>query len=317
MGQLKKGEYAEIMTKYAEHIFRESISTVKLNEKIKAPDDTKREIDVITTLTSGEQYAFEVRDRKSVQGIDWIDQIVGKYIDLGFEYVWICTFDGCSLSAEAIKKLRYHNIGWRDFTLLSDNKFDLPPILMVNAVEIIEDGIEITVNGEKYEDLNYMMHEGCENISFKCTNINNCKLTIQENFDAFQNVDEFVFENKLPLEGVQNNFNGEFADIRMEIPLKHKVYVDYIDEEYVVKNNEEEEELLSTRNKSIFITGDTLVINFEYLVKLAKDTVIDDNFILNTGMLPQKYRNISKVKFIDASGEGTIIPMKMYGIKRG
>lgn len=105
-GAYRQGQYAEVMTEYAEHIYRDSICKTERNYKFIAPEGTEREVDVCTTLKSGEKIAFEVRDRKSTQSIDWVDQIIGKYLTSPFEQVWLCTFDGCSLSSEAIKKLK-------------------------------------------------------------------------------------------------------------------------------------------------------------------------------------------------------------------
>lgn len=312
---MKKGEYAEIMTKYAEHIFRESISSVDTNVKMIALDETEREIDVVTTLTSGERIAFEVRDRKAAQGIDWIDQVVGKYSTLGFDFVWICTFDGCSLSSGAIKKLKYHNIGWRDFTLLSENICGRPPVLMVEGIELIDEDSEMTVNNELYKDVEYTMSEGENPISLKDNIKNLCRSIIQCNFKDFDKIDEFIYEDKLSLYEIENNFSSETAEIRASIPLKHTVYVDYINEEYMIRNNENQERLLSTENKTVFIAGDTLVVNFEYLARIAVNAILNNNCILNIKTIPEMYKKIKKLKFIDASGKGIFIPMKVYGIK--
>lgn len=313
---IKKGEYAEIMTKYAEHIFRESVSSVETNVKVTAPDGTVREIDVITTLTSGEKFAFEVRDRKTVQGIDWIDQVVGKYAILEFDFVWICTFDGCSLSSNAIKKLNFHSIGWRDFTLLSENTYGRPPILLVEGIELIEDDCKITVNNELYKDVEYIMFEKGKPVSLmndiKCI----CSNIIQTNFRDFDKIDEFIYEDKRLLHGIVNNFDSDTVTIKAIIPLRHTVYVDYINEEYTVKNNEEQEILLSTKNKSVFITGDTLVINFEYLASVTEHSILDNSCLINLNILPEVRKGIKKIKFIDAGGEGKFIPMKLYGIRK-
>ena len=59
MDTLKKGQYAEIMTEYAEHIYRASVSETKRNYMFKSPEGTMREVDICTTLTSGERIAFE------------------------------------------------------------------------------------------------------------------------------------------------------------------------------------------------------------------------------------------------------------------
>ena len=64
---------------------------------------------------------------------------IGKYYDSDFKYVWICTFDGCKLSKDAIKKLEYHHIGWRDFQLLNEFAMEENPIIMISGIELLKD----------------------------------------------------------------------------------------------------------------------------------------------------------------------------------
>ena len=276
MDTLKKGQYAEIMTEYAEHIYRASVSETKRNYMFKSPEGTMREVDICTTLTSGERIAFEVRDRHSTQGIDWIDQVIGKYYDSDFKYVWICTFDGCKL---------------------------------------LKDEIVVRIGNEVYQDVRFQMTEDSDKESYIDIAIGICTSIIQSNFHQFDEINIFTYTHEQNLNGIKHNFDDEVIKIEIEIPLKHTIFVDYFDEKYIVNNNQNEEILLSTNDKSIFITNDTLIINFGYICDLMETGIIDSNFLINLQTIPEEYRNnLNKVKFVDVSGKGNCIPMKMYGI---
>ena len=315
MDTLKKGQYAEIMTEYAEHIYRASVSETKRNYMFKSPEGTMREVDICTTLTSGERIAFEVRDRHSTQGIDWIDQVIGKYNDSDFKYVWICTFDGCKLSKDAIKKLEYHHIGWRDFQLLNEFAMEENPIIMISGIELLKDEIVVRIGNEVYQDVRFQMTEDSDKESYIDIAIGICTSIIQSNFHQFDEINIFTYTHEQNLNGIKHNFDDEVIKIEIEIHLKHTIFVDYFDEKYIVNNNQNEEILLSTNDKSIFITNDTLIINFGYICDLMETGIIDSNFLINLQTIPEEYRNnLNKVKFVDVSGKGNCIPMKMYGI---
>lgn len=312
----KKGQYAEIMTECAEHIYRESISKTVRNYFFTSSEGTRREVDVCTILTSGEKIAFEVRDRKSVQSIDWVDQVIGKYLNSPFSAVWLCTFDGCSLSSEAIKKLQHYNIGWRDFTLLNECNCNEKPIIIVRGIEIEPSNCVITVNEEVYSDVEVTFRKDDEPISFIKWKTDECKKIIKDNFRVFDNIQYISDEYKLDLSGIENNIESKIVTIKVKIFFKHINYVDYFNEEYNVIDNNNENILVSTRNKSIFVTNDTLAINFGYLSGLHEEAILDNSFIINLDALPEKFRKINNIKFMDISGEGKTIPMKLYAIKR-
>lgn len=311
----KRGQYAELMTECAEHIYKDNIKNTERNYIFIAPEGSKREVDVLVTLNGGERIAFEVRDRKSVQSIDWVDQVIGKYSDSSFNYVWLCTFDGCSLSSEAVKKLKYYNIGWRDFELLNKVDSANAPVITVKGVTPIVEETVITVNDEEYEDVASSFVKGENPKSLLNDAINICCKRLVENFEYYENADTFNVKYEQKLHGIENNFDCDSIVVEACIPLKHTIYYDYFDEEYEVTNNGESSKLLSTTEKSIFVKDNMLAINFAYISKLAENTILSSSFRLNLKNIPDKYRNIKSVRFIDTSGEGKTIPMAMYGIK--
>ncbi len=224
---MKQGQYAEIMTEYAEHIYRENINQTERNYRFTASEGTSREVDVCTILTSGEMIAFEVRDRKSTQGIDWIDQIIGKYDGSPFSQIWLCTFDGCSLSSEAIKKLNFRKIGWRDFTLVKNMPDEgIGAALMVEGISPIKDDIEILVNDKKFRDLQ-INTTGQNNLSFQNEKINQFRTIAAVNFLAFYGINFFEIEDELDVDNIKNNFGANYLKIKTVIPLQHKVFVDF------------------------------------------------------------------------------------------
>ena len=310
----KKGQYAELMAEYTEHIFRDEVSKTERNYKFLAPEGALREVDVCTTLLSGEMIALESRDRKSTQSIDWIDQIIGKYIDSPFAKKWVCTFDGCKLSSEAIKKLEHYNIGWRDFTLMNDN-LNGKPILTVYGVVIDMANSSLLVNGEAYQDLQYSYDQNGTAISYKEMHFEMIDAEIRKDFSVIKQKDFLTIKETVTLGGIHNNIDKEEIEIELTHPLRHKVYVDFFDESYVVRNDKEEDVLLSSKNKSVFITKDTLVINFSYLYSFEENVIMDRFVRIDLSSLPEEYRNINKVKFVDVEGEGKVIPMKLYGLK--
>lgn len=311
----RKGQYAELMAEYTEHIFRDAVLKTERNYHFLAPEGTLREVDVCTTLTSGEMIALESRDRKSTQSIDWIDQIIGKYLDSPFTTKWVCTFDGCKLSSEAIKKLEYYNIGWRDFTLMN-NSLNGKPILTVYGVVIDMANSHLSVNGETYQDLQYPYDQSEETVSYKQIKFKELDAAIREDFSLIRQKESVTIRERGNLDGIDNNFGSTEIEIELTIPLRHKVFIDFFDESYIVRNDKEEDILLSSKDKSVFITKDTLIINFSYLYSFEETVIIDKVVQIDVSSLPSEYRNINKVKFIDVRGEGKVIPMKLYGIKR-
>ena len=174
---------------------------------------------------------------------------------------------------------------------------------------------QLSVDGEIYQDLQYSFLPNGEPVSYIKMQSEQVKAAIQINFAQFMQLDSVTIAERIPIGGIDNNFGKEFGETELTIPLRHKVFVDYFDERYVIKNNQQEDMLLSSREKSIFITNDTMAINFSYFYSFDENIVLDNHFLINLSSLPAEYRDIHKVKFMDVKGEGKIIPMKMYGLK--
>ena len=128
-------------------------------------------------------------------------------------------------------------------------------------------------------------------------------------------LDSVIIKERITLQGIVNNFGAESVEVELTMPLRYKVFVDFFNENYIIKNNKQEDILLSSQDKSIFITKDTMAINFSYFYAFDESIILDNRFRINLASLPVEYRNIPKVKFMDVKGEGKIIPMKMYGLK--
>ncbi len=316
--KMKQGQYAEIMTEIAEHIYRDNIETTIRNYRFVSCEGTKREVDVYTVLKTGEKIAFEVRDRKSTQSISWIDEVVGKYSNSPFNQIWICTFHGCKLSSIAIKKLEYHNIQWRDFKIFNnDNLSKVHPVLIIDGIVPLVDEIEIEVNDKKYKDLEIHSLEKSKG-SFKDEKILQLKEIIAQNFNQFQGINFIIFQDKFNLHNIKNNFDSEILDIKTTIQINHQIFVDYFSEEYIVKNNDKNSFLFATKNKSIFITNNTVVINKSFFANLLKeDVILNSKFILSVYGIPENIqKEITTFRLIDV--EGTLKEMaitRIFGIK--
>ncbi len=303
---MKAGKYAEMVTDYAEHAYRDNIEKVERNKKFLSKEDVEREVDVLTTLSNGEEIAFEVRDRHSgAQGIDWIDQVIGKYDGTHFSRVWICTFAGCKLSAGAIKKLQYHGLGWREFTLIKDPLTDnSAPVLYVNGIKPIIEGIEITSNGETMSEmmLTCMDSEGKEvDLSFRDLIVDSFYEKAKNDIYFFQNADAYKFEIDT---NVSNNLGSENLHIEGLLPIKHCVFVDYFNESYAVKNDGVESILILTQRKSLILTNGKLIINWNYIREIAEEgTILDLSFMLNIDAIPEKYRDFSIIGQIQPNGD--------------
>lgn len=314
----KQGKYAELMTEYAEHLYREAISKTERNYHFTSVEGTDREVDVCTRLTSGELIAFEVRDRNGAQSIDWVDQVIGKYAGSPFKQIWLCTFDGCTLSGPAIKKLEYHHINWRDFTLLKENALSETPVLIANAIVLDTKNATLTADGEFFQDLQLSYFKDKPLTSYIGMCADRSKPMISENFCQLATVNYLSLEEDIPIEGSNTNFDlsKKVVHTKLEIPLIHKVFVDYFDEAYMVKNNSDASVLVSTQEKSMFIVDDTLAIDFGFFYSLGDHIVFDHNFIIQLDAIPEKHKPIKRVRFMDVAGEGKVIPMKMFGVRK-
>jgi len=140
---------------------------------------------------------------------------------------------------------------------------------------------------------------------------------VPENFIQFDNINEINWEDDIPLTGITNNFDKDIIKVKLNIPIKHDVFVDYIDEKYLVKNNNETTELFCTHNKSIFITGDTLAIDFSCFYSKDDNIVFENNFLINIEEIVKILGcNINHIRFMDVKGQGKVIPMKIYGMRK-
>lgn len=317
---MKDGKYAEIMTEFAEHLYRNSeIESVERNKRFTSPEGALREIDVLTTLKNGEEIAFEVRDRHSKpQGIDWIDQVIGKYSDTHFSQVWIYTFDGCTLTSDAIKKLQHHGLGWRDFTLLQNvpmsNDF---PVLHVNGIKPVPENIEILVNGDVYTELTMQGVDDAGNsleISFRDLVKNEFYQLARSNTSAFALCELFKYRADME---VPNNMGSESLHIEGTMPLKHCEFIDYFNESYLVENNAIKSILISSQEKSLILTEGKLFINWAYFLNMAGEGVIlNDFFTVNIEAIPEKYRNFSQIGQIQPNGEVKCVVARVVGISK-
>lgn len=149
------GTYAEIINEIAEHIYNDKIIETKRRAKIKFPDGNIREIDLLVTLKNKKQVVFEVRNRKGNQGVEWIDQVIGKYKNTSFSKVWICTFGKCNLSKDAINTLTYNNIGWRNIDIKENDTLmnNQQPILKLDAIKIYDKECVMKVNDDIYSEI--------------------------------------------------------------------------------------------------------------------------------------------------------------------
>lgn len=313
----RKGQYAEIMAEYAEHIFRENLSCTKRGVSIPLPGDIIREIDVIATLHDGKQIAMEVRDRKSVQNIDWIDQVVGKYNGTHFSEIWVCTFDGCTLSSGAIKKLEQHGVRWRDFTLIDfDSEKSGVPVLFLEGISLNSSEEKLTVNGQIQTDLKFI----CENdfgdlaeVSFREMIQDIFRQQISDSYESF--VDQNFWTAKQRVENVDNNFNIDILNIEYQAPIKHHVFVDYFNEAFCIKDDGVNlADVLSTQDKSLFCVGDTIKINWSFFNRLEeKGIVLKPSVRINVKAIPESYRDILMIDPIDIDGTGKKLITKVIG----
>lgn len=49
---------------------------------------------------------------------------------------------------------------------------------------------------------------------------------------------------------------------------------------------------------------------------MGKHVVLENSFLINCDAIPEKYRPIKHVRFMDVEGEGEVIPMAMFGIRK-
>lgn len=314
------GKYAEVINEIAEHIYQDNIEKTERRAKIKFPDGNIRELDLLVTLKTSEQIVFEVRDRKGNQGIDWVDQVIGKYKNMKFYKIWICTFGKCNLSKDAIRALEYNNIGWRNIDIYNKESISNEPVLSIDALKLcIDDKCNMTINGEKYKEL---MIECLDNngkiigISLKDQLLNEIKNKIINDYDNYIGINKIDFETIMDIGKIENNFESSRLNIKISIPVVHYELYDFFSENYIVFDDYKENYLLSTKNKSIFITNDYIVLNFSFLADLRDEGyVISNHYLLNIKAIPEKYRNKNKIKIIDVNGNAQDKLIKVIGYK--
>ncbi len=316
----KDGKYAEIINEIAEHIYQDNIQTTERRAKILFPDGNKREIDLLVKLKNKDEIVFEVRDRDGNQGVDWIDQVIGKYKNINFSKIWICTFGDCYLTKDAIRTLNYNNIGWRNIDVRDDNSISNNPVLFLNAIKTIDDESSLEINGEKYNTLmiSCLDDRGISfDISLREQVLEEIKKIISTNFDYYLDKSCIKYEATIDITGIENNFEVSTLNIKITLPLIHYTLCDCFSESYDILNNQENDYLISTKNKSIFITEEYIVLNFSYLSNLRDEGyIISDHYTLNISSIPEKYRKKNKIKIIDINGNSQDKLLKVVGYKQ-
>ena len=316
--KVKDGKYAEIINEIAEHIYHDNIEKTEKRAKVLFPDGNKREIDLLVTLKNKDKIVFEVRDRSGNQGVDWVDQVIGKYKNTCFSKVWICTFGDSYLTKDAIRTLKYNNIGWRHIDI-NNNDISNDPVLFINAIKTIDDDSDMEINGEKYKELMLGCIDGNGNtfdISLRKQLLQEIKEIIVANFDNYVDKSYIEYNKTINIDNLESNFNSSVLKIKITLPLVHYNLCDYFSENYNISNNNEKDYLLSTKNKSIFVTEEYIVLNFSYLSNLRNEGyIISNHYLLKIDSIPERYRKKNKLKIIDVDGNSQDTLLKVIGYK--
>lgn len=316
--KVKDGKYAEIINEIAEHIYHDNIEKTEKRAKVLFPDGNKREIDLLVTLKNKDKIVFEVRDRSGNQGVDWVDQVIGKYKNTCFSKVWICTFGDSYLTKDAIRTLKYNNIGWRNIDI-NNNDISNDPVLFINAIKTIDDDSDMEINGEKYKELMLGCIDGKGNtfdISLREQLLQEIKEIIVANFDNYVDKSYIEYNKTINIDNLESNFNSSVLKIKITLPLVHYNLCDYFSENYNISNNNEKDYLLSTKNKSIFVTEEYIVLNFSYLSNLRNEGyIISNHYLLKIDSIPERYRKKNKLKIIDVDGNSQDTLLKVIGYK--
>lgn len=115
---------------------------------------------------------------------------------------------------------------------------------------------------------------------------------------------------------ISNKLNNDVVEVEMNAPISHYVLYDFFDEEYCISNNNDNNILLSTKDKSIFITSDRIILNFNYLSNLEREGyIINSHYTVNVKAIPKKYRIGKKIKTIDLDGKNNRAIIKVMGYK--
>lgn len=314
------GKYAEVINEIAEHIYQDNIEKTERRAKIKFSDGNIRELDLLVTLKTSEKIVFEVRDRKGNQGVEWVDQVIGKYKNMNFSKIWICTFGKCSLSKDAIRALEYNNIGWKNINICNEKDMSNESVLYINAIKLcVDDKCDLIINGEKYKELiiGCLYKNGKKaNISLREQIVNEIKNNIINEYDKYTEINKIDFKTIMDIGDVENNFESSKLNIKISIPVIHYDLFDYFSENYIVSDDYQQKYLLSTKNKSVFITNDYIALNFSFLANLRNEGyIISNHYMLNIKAIPEKYRNKNKIKIIDVNGNSQDKLIKVIGYK--
>lgn len=317
--KIKDGKYAEIINEIAEHIYHDNIEKTEKRAKVLFPDGNKREIDLLVTLKNKDKIVFEVRDRTGNQGVEWIDQVIGKYKNAFFSKVWICTFGDCYLTKDAIRTLKYNNIGWRNIDINNNDDVSNVPVLFIDAIKTIDDDSDMEINGEKYKELMLGCIDEKGNtfdISLRKQLLQEIKEIIAADFEHYLDKSYIEFNKTINIGDLENNVNSSILKIKITLPLVHYNLCDYFSENYIVSDNDENDYLLSTKNKSIFVTDEYIVLNFSYLSNLRKEGyIISSHYLLKMNSIPERYRGKNKIKIIDVDGNSQDTLLKVIGYK--
>lgn len=318
---MEKWRYAELVTDWAARVYMEDVKEIKRNYRYVFKTGVCQEIDVCVFLKNGNKIAFEVRDRKGKQGSDWIHQVMGKYHNEDFEYIWICTFDECDLSSTAIKVVNYRKIGWLNINVNGNFTESSKPISEVHAIQIVRDRVELYINGDKYSKL---IMEGrnqngeIEQINVTDKVIDNIKEIIKSQFKEYNKFCSIEINFDINLKDMNTNLNKDKNDIKVVVPFEHVEFYDYLSNKFEISGNSENDKgvIISSKEQSIFITDKKLVINLGYISKIKNENMILDDIIkINIKEIPTEYRDTNKIKFINIEGKEEINVYKILGYK--
>ncbi len=284
-----KGKHAEMLTELAHHLYNNQIKKSIKNYIWVANDGTKRETDVAILLKDNQKIAFEVRDRQSTQSIDWVDSVIGKYLNSEFDYVWLCTHNKCTLSKDAIKKLNFNKIGWRKIT-----SSQLSNRINVAYFHIIEPNFEeLSINlDSKLKDLKfYAKNTNDEEIIFSLKDIIKSQLQLlAPNLNPIMKTG--ILKNGFPIDcNLFANIDSKENILRYEIPFVINTYIDSFDEQFMFSDHYDgietakSSEILKTEYTTIFVKGETLCVNIAF-----------DNIFKDKIMLPQFEVSIENIK---------------------
>lgn len=313
------GKYAEIVNEIAEHIYNDSILSTERRAKIRFPDGNMREVDLLVKTKDGKTIVFEVRDRSGNQPVDWVDQVIGKYKDLECERIWICTFGDCNLSKCAIRSASYNSIGWRNIDLSESQPGD-EPILYIDALKPIKEACTLTVNGDEYDEL-YLQCKTNDgrivDMSLKEEFYKSALTELAEKVSINHNNNSFLYKCTINTDNLLSNMGTKVLNVELSVPITFYTIVDFFVEHYDVDNNGVKENIVISKRKSVFLSEDTITIDFGFLQRIRDEGYIISNaFIINTKAINERYGSKSKIRLIDIDGNCKDIPMRIYGIKR-